>query len=162
MSREKVRIWIRGFPLGESNHALYHFIILTFYHFIVICIPVSVELLCGRCFLGCEALSSVRFETGSKISRIDQFAFSDCSSLSSICLPDGHENALHELWNASDTDVPDPAVDALDTDVPDLVGDPFGSHISGDVGPGGFGWLEDDFPDFEGEDWVFLRVLEEE
>jgi hypothetical protein len=48
-------------------------------------------MLCGYCFCGCETLSTVTFETDSKLSRIEQYAFWHCSSLSSICIPSSVE-----------------------------------------------------------------------
>jgi hypothetical protein len=38
----------------------------------------------------------VRFETDSKLSRIEESAFLDCSSLSSICIPSSLQAILHE------------------------------------------------------------------
>jgi hypothetical protein len=50
------------------------------------CIPSSVEILYQRCFLGARALSTVTFEAGSKLSRIELLAFEYCISFSSICI----------------------------------------------------------------------------
>jgi hypothetical protein len=50
-------------------------------------IPVSVESLSTSCFLGCESLSSVTFEPGSRLRHIDEGAFSTRSSLESFCIP---------------------------------------------------------------------------
>jgi hypothetical protein len=50
--------------------------------FVSACLPSSVELLCDSCFRRREALLSVTFEPGCKLSRIEACAFSSCSSLS--------------------------------------------------------------------------------
>jgi hypothetical protein len=52
-----------------------------------ICIPSSVEMICGWCFCNCTALSSVTFQAGSRLLRLGHHAFHDCSSLSAICIP---------------------------------------------------------------------------
>jgi hypothetical protein len=41
--------------------------------------------------LQCESLSTVTFESGSKLSSIDKSAFQYCRSLSSICIPSSVE-----------------------------------------------------------------------
>jgi hypothetical protein len=51
------------------------------------CLPSSVEILGEGCFAAQSALSSLTFEAGSKLLRIEQHGFDSCSSLSSICLP---------------------------------------------------------------------------
>jgi hypothetical protein len=56
-----------------------------------ISIPSSVEGLCNYCFEGAAQLTTVAFESGSKLSRIESHAFSGCSSLSSICIPSSVE-----------------------------------------------------------------------
>jgi hypothetical protein len=43
------------------------------------------------CFAYCGTVSSVIFERGSKLSCIERFAFYNCSSLSSICIPSSVE-----------------------------------------------------------------------
>jgi hypothetical protein len=50
-----------------------------------------VEVICESCFEMCQGLSSVRFESGSKLARIESKAFANCSSLSSICIPSSIE-----------------------------------------------------------------------
>jgi hypothetical protein len=52
-----------------------------------VCIPSSIEKICRSCFWNCSHLSEITFETGSKLVIIGGSAFSDCSSLHSICLP---------------------------------------------------------------------------
>jgi hypothetical protein len=61
-----------------------------------ICIPRSVERLCYRCFYRCDSLWTVTFESGSRLSSIEEFAFKQCTSLSSICIPSSVRN-LSEL-----------------------------------------------------------------
>jgi hypothetical protein len=61
-----------------------------------ICIPSSVEKLGKDCFSLCESLSTVTFESGSKLSSIEEFAFAYCSSLSSICIPSSLKTILTE------------------------------------------------------------------
>jgi hypothetical protein len=50
-------------------------------------IPSSIEKLHSRCFYGCESLSTITFESVSKLSCIENNAFANCSSLSTICIP---------------------------------------------------------------------------
>jgi hypothetical protein len=52
-----------------------------------ICIPSSVEVLCEKCFEFCSCLRIVRFESASKLVRIEGRAFSECGSLESMCIP---------------------------------------------------------------------------
>jgi hypothetical protein len=60
-----------------------------------ICIPASVEKLDGDqnlygdggCFAGCSRLGTVTFESGSTLFVIENYAFHNCSSLTSICIP---------------------------------------------------------------------------
>jgi hypothetical protein len=59
--------------------------------FVSLLIPSSVERFSESCFYKCEALLSVAFETGSKLSRIDSCAFGNCSSFSSLCIPSSVE-----------------------------------------------------------------------
>jgi hypothetical protein len=56
-----------------------------------ICIPSSVEIICEFCFSCCQTLSTVSFERESTLSRIEQYAFQCCLSLSSICIPSSVE-----------------------------------------------------------------------
>jgi hypothetical protein len=46
-----------------------------------------VETIERSCFSRCKSLSTVTFESGSKLISIDQKAFEDCSSLRSISIP---------------------------------------------------------------------------
>jgi hypothetical protein len=46
-----------------------------------------IEILNPGCFCGCESLRSLIFQSGSRLRRIEAYAFHDCSSLESICLP---------------------------------------------------------------------------
>jgi hypothetical protein len=57
---------------------------------IEIIIPSSVEILGGWCFSECRLLSSVTFESGSKLSRIEQQAFNQ-TGLIEIILPSSVE-----------------------------------------------------------------------
>jgi hypothetical protein len=50
-------------------------------------IPSSVEKLGRECFIRCESLSTVTFESGSLLSNILDRAFCGCRSLLSICIP---------------------------------------------------------------------------
>jgi hypothetical protein len=52
-----------------------------------ILIPSSVETICGYCFDDCRNLSSVTFESGSRVSNIGECAFRNCISLRSISIP---------------------------------------------------------------------------
>jgi hypothetical protein len=52
-----------------------------------IAIPASVELLRGCCFRGCEKQKIVTFAADSKLIRIEEAVFENCSSLLAICLP---------------------------------------------------------------------------
>jgi hypothetical protein len=52
-----------------------------------ICIPSSVQALCQECFSGSPSLSTVAFESSSRLSCIRDSVFEKCSSLSSISVP---------------------------------------------------------------------------
>jgi hypothetical protein len=52
-----------------------------------ICIPASVERFCRRCFCRCVSIITLTFETNSRLTQMDDEAFSGCSSLKSICIP---------------------------------------------------------------------------
>jgi hypothetical protein len=52
-----------------------------------ICLPASVESLGERSFMCCESLSSLTFESGSKLNRIERLAFDRCFKLKSIVIP---------------------------------------------------------------------------
>jgi hypothetical protein len=52
-----------------------------------IVVPASVEILGEECLSNCRLLSSVSFESGSRLARIERRAFYDCSSLKSLFLP---------------------------------------------------------------------------
>jgi hypothetical protein len=49
-------------------------------------IPRHVQILCSRCFLACNSLSSISFETNSELTRIESNAFCNCFSLKSIII----------------------------------------------------------------------------
>jgi hypothetical protein len=51
-----------------------------------ISLPSSLEVLCRECFCG-SSVSSLTFESDSKLTRIESEAFSGCKALKSICLP---------------------------------------------------------------------------
>jgi hypothetical protein len=52
-----------------------------------ISVPASVEVLRQKCFAGLTHLSSLSFESGSKLRAIEKLAFENCRSLKSISLP---------------------------------------------------------------------------
>jgi hypothetical protein len=52
-----------------------------------IVIPRNVEILSSSCFAFCESLSSIVFESGSHLTRIESRAFYSCSVLDAIVLP---------------------------------------------------------------------------
>jgi hypothetical protein len=54
---------------------------------VVLCVPSSAQRFAFKCFSGFGSLSLVAFEAGSKLSCIEDSAFSGCRSLSSICIP---------------------------------------------------------------------------
>jgi hypothetical protein len=66
---------------------------------LAICIPSSVEKICESCFNGCKSLSTITFESGSKLSCIENDAFCNCSSLSSIGIPSSVEQICRECFN---------------------------------------------------------------
>jgi hypothetical protein len=47
----------------------------------------SVQVLPSNCFSHCRSLASLTFELGSGLRRIDESAFSNCYSLTWICIP---------------------------------------------------------------------------
>jgi hypothetical protein len=55
-----------------------------------IIIPSSIEILCKLCFCKCESLSSIIFESGSHLQRIEEYAFS-INGLISIVIPSSIE-----------------------------------------------------------------------
>lgn len=56
-----------------------------------ICIPASVALIEYCCFDSCEELETVHFEEGSRLGRMDHFAFQFTKALALISLPAGVE-----------------------------------------------------------------------
>jgi hypothetical protein len=56
-----------------------------------ICLPSSLGGIVSDSFYQCRSLSTVTFESGSKLCSIEASAFADCSSLSSICIPSSVE-----------------------------------------------------------------------
>jgi hypothetical protein len=54
---------------------------------ILVYIPSSVTILRRSCFNECHSLSTLTFESNSKLYRIEAEAFQGCSSLKSICIP---------------------------------------------------------------------------
>jgi hypothetical protein len=54
---------------------------------IVITILRHVQIFSVSCFSNCESLSSISFETGHELTRIESNSFSFCSSLKSITVP---------------------------------------------------------------------------
>jgi hypothetical protein len=65
-----------------------------------ICIPASVQVLCTGRFANCFSLSSLTFESDSKLSRIGGWAFSFCGELRSIRIP-GSIRLLEKDWRAA-------------------------------------------------------------
>jgi hypothetical protein len=63
------------------------FLILYFGRDPVVRIPREIEVICKGAFGGRDRLSTVEFESDSKLRRIESCAFSFCGSLRSICLP---------------------------------------------------------------------------
>jgi hypothetical protein len=57
------------------------------------CITLSrdIEVICEGCFSYCSSISSFAFESDSRLIRIEAGAFSNCSSLRSICIPSSVE-----------------------------------------------------------------------
>jgi predicted DsbA family dithiol-disulfide isomerase len=53
-------------------------------------IPSSIQKICEWCFLECKSLASVTFDSDTKVSRFDDYAFSD-SGLTSIHVPSSVE-----------------------------------------------------------------------
>jgi hypothetical protein len=64
-----------------------------------ICISSSVEKLGKGSVIECKSLSTVTFEYGSRLSSIDESAFSGCSSLSSICIPSSVEKLGRQCFS---------------------------------------------------------------
>jgi hypothetical protein len=62
-------------------------VIRYFGHHLIITLPRQIETLSPHCFFGCDFIRSFNFESGSKLTRIEANALSDCSSLEAICLP---------------------------------------------------------------------------
>jgi hypothetical protein len=60
-----------------------------------ISLPASVEFLGESSFSLCKSLSSLAFESGSKLTRIKAHAFHGCSSLESILIPRSVKNLSH-------------------------------------------------------------------
>jgi hypothetical protein len=60
-----------------------------------------VEELGKSCFAGCPSLSSVTFESHSRLSLIERGAFSPCRSLSSFCIPLRVEMVSEECFSGS-------------------------------------------------------------
>jgi hypothetical protein len=52
-----------------------------------ICLPASLETVSKFCFIGCDKLADLTFESGSHLSTLGESAFANCPSLHSICLP---------------------------------------------------------------------------
>jgi hypothetical protein len=52
-----------------------------------ICIPASVEILCAGCFEACCPLSSLTFESGSKLKEIEEKVFCHCLFLHALSIP---------------------------------------------------------------------------
>jgi hypothetical protein len=52
-----------------------------------ICLPRTVELLCDKCFAGCDELRIVEFESNSQVTCIEGDAFRSNYSLESLCIP---------------------------------------------------------------------------
>jgi hypothetical protein len=51
----------------------------------------AIQILGAASFGRCESLSSLMFESGSRLKEIDAWAFAGCSSLQTICIPESTE-----------------------------------------------------------------------
>ena len=77
----------------------------SFYLFMItsVFIPKTVLRICSGAFGSCSELKDVRFEAGSKLQIIDDYAFVDCTSLKKIDFPasvskiNGAENFFHDV-----------------------------------------------------------------
>jgi hypothetical protein len=63
-----------------------------------ICLPRSVETICGGSFAECNNLSLLTFERGSRLTRIEGSPFSYCSSLNSVRLPASLQFLHHDAF----------------------------------------------------------------
>jgi hypothetical protein len=71
------------------------FLFIPFINFkLTICIPSSVEKIGRDCFVGCQSLSTITFESGSQLSSLSEYAFWSCLSLSSIFCPSSLQTIL--------------------------------------------------------------------
>jgi hypothetical protein len=61
-----------------------------------ICIPASVEIICGRCFAYCKSLKHLTFERHSRLGPIESEIHCGCLSLGTIIVP-----ASGEVYNVS-------------------------------------------------------------
>jgi hypothetical protein len=64
-----------------------------------ICVPSSVQKFAHNCFLDSWRLSTVTFEFGSSLSRIEESAFAICLELSSICIPSSVETVCRKSFS---------------------------------------------------------------
>jgi hypothetical protein len=76
-----------GFGSDFEEQDVEHMGVHPFSELLSLTIPPFVETLPEHCFAGRKRLSVVKFESGSRLARIEQFALSNCSLLSSICVP---------------------------------------------------------------------------
>jgi hypothetical protein len=81
------------FLLGNAGTSLVAFFGIA----ATVAISREIEIICDSCFLGCKTMSRLTFEAGSRLRRIERFAFAECSSLHTICIPSSIE-CLEREW----------------------------------------------------------------
>jgi hypothetical protein len=98
-----------GFAVGVAYMRFGRSMFASRNNLMSICIPSSVETLCKSCFYEWNSLLTLTFESNSKLSYIQRYAFYGCSSLSSICIPSSLRTVFREyqqLLNVDDSDDP--------------------------------------------------------
>jgi hypothetical protein len=89
--------------LGIDNFAFSEGVLGSFIALSSICIPASVERVGDCCFQGCPLLSTVTFESGSRLAIIGKDAFLCCSALSSICIPSSVERLPYRCFEGCES-----------------------------------------------------------
>jgi hypothetical protein len=64
-----------------------------------ITIPASILRIDSCCFLGCERLTTIIFEKGSRLSQLGACTFCSCTQLTSICIPKGVSVVSENCFN---------------------------------------------------------------